>query len=205
MNTWKFHLLPLLSLLLIVPVDVLAGDNGQMMWVLGSFREQPRAENQAQVLSQLTGQEVLIQTLLVNGSIRHRLLIQPEPDENDQTNLELLLQSGDFNDYWRTWIQGDEIGVQSIISAPARQPVGPEDNSEASYEDSFEDSYEDSFEDSSEDPFFIGYQENAGTQDDMVPYSLPERRSEKVVPLSAADSAENIRYNPASLVRQRDD
>lgn len=184
MNTRKFHLLLPLCLLFILSAEVLAVDSGRMMWVLGSFSEEAGAESQAQVLSQLTGQEVVIQMLLVNGSIRHRLLIQPEQDENDQEGLVMLLESGNFNDHWRTWLQGDEIGIQSLIAAPARAEVEPEN--------------------SFEEPFFMDYQEEAEIQDAMVPYSLPERRSEQVVPLSAVDSAENIKYNPASLVRHSD-
>ena len=184
MNTWKFHFLLSLSLLMMLPVELLAVDSGRMMWVLGSFREEAGAESQAQVLSQLTGQEVLIQTLLVNGSIRHRLLIQQQQAEDDQQGLVMLLESGNFNDHWRTWLQGDEIGIQSLIAAPARA--------------------KDDADNSFEEPFFMDYQDNAEIQDDMVPYSLPERRSEQVVPLSASDAGEDIRYNPASLVRQQD-
>jgi hypothetical protein len=184
MNTWKYRFLLPLSLLLMLPAEVLSVDSGRMMWVLGSFREEAGAESQAQVLTQMTGQEVLIQTLLVNGSIRHRLLIQPDQDENDQEGLLMLLESGGFNDHWRTWLQGDEIGIQSLIAAPARTE-GDADNR-------------------FEEPFFMDYQDDAEMQEDMVPYSLPERRSEQVVPLSASDSAEDIKYNPASLVRQQD-
>ena len=116
MKTGKSNFLLPLICLLMLSAYCQATDAGRMMWVLGSFRHETSAESQAQVLSRLTGQEILIQSLLVNDAIRHRLMIQPEADAIDQERLLALLRSGNFNDHWRVWVMGDEMGLQSVIS-----------------------------------------------------------------------------------------
>jgi hypothetical protein len=187
MKTGKsYFLLPFL-LLFTLSATSLASEAGRMMWVLGSFRDEARAETQAKVLSRLTGQEILIQSLLVNSSIRHRLLIQPEAGVIAQEQLQALLSSVNFVDHWRVWLMGDEMGVQSIISASA----------------SWQEEQDDRF-DTRVDPVSRDSQAEAEIQGNRAPYRLPEKRSERVAPLSAADAASKIKYNPASLIRQGD-
>ena len=187
MKTGKSNFLLPLICLLMLSAYCQATDAGRMMWVLGSFRHETSAESQAQVLSRLTGQEILIQSLLVNDAIRHRLMIQPEADAIDQERLLALLRSGNFNDHWRVWVMGDEMGLQSVISVSGRW----QDEQDATL-------------DTLADPVLQDFQEETEIREYSEPYKLSDRRSEQVVPLSAPDAASKIRYNPASMIRQDD-
>jgi hypothetical protein len=100
--------------------DVAAPENAAQdpagYWVVGDYLERKQAIAEGERLSGVTGVEVLLQPIEVDGETRFRLLVRLFTDEYDQARLRDQLSYAGVTDIRDTNITDNEPGLQSLFA-----------------------------------------------------------------------------------------
>jgi hypothetical protein len=100
--------------------DVAASENAAQdpagYWLVGDYPERKQAITEGERLSGVTGVEVLLQPVEVDGKTRFRLLVRLFTDEYDQARLRDQLSYAGVTDIRDTNITDNEPGLQSLFA-----------------------------------------------------------------------------------------
>jgi hypothetical protein len=100
--------------------DVAVSDNAAHepagYWVIGDYPERKQAITEGERLSGVTGVEVLLRPVEVDGKTRFRLLVRLFTDEYDQARLRDQLSYAGVTDIRDTNIADNEPGLQSLFA-----------------------------------------------------------------------------------------
>ncbi len=91
-------------------------EEGGNYWVVGSYQNQAEAIEQGERLSGVTGVEVLMLPMSLEGQTIYRLLVRLFTDQYDQQRLKAQLKYSGVTDVWATEIRGDEPGLRSLFA-----------------------------------------------------------------------------------------